>query len=392
METNSSSALWTPSFIYAYLSNMLLFASLYMLLPILPMYMAAKFGTSLSTAGMILALFAVSMFFVGPFYSYLIDAYKRKSVCILAHLAVITILGGYSIAGSLLWMAVLRMIQGALFGVTTTMSSTLAIDITSSARRSEGNTCFGWSRRLGMVLGPILGLLFYKYEGIQYVIYVSFACGAIGLFFLSFVHVPFRAPIGAPICSLDRFLLPKGWVPALNIILVAFTFGALLTTINMYTQSIYMQDVTIVFFMLIGGGFILAMIANKLMFVEAELRARVVSGLLLMGASLLLIITHPEPVALFTAAVLMGIGIGLVMSDFLLIFVNLSEHCQRGTANTTYLLSWELGVALGVWAGCYLIETSSYITVFTAGIISTVIALIFYLVFTSSYFQKNVAR
>lgn len=392
METNSSSGLWTPGFIYAYLGNLLLFASLYMLLPVLPMYMAVKFGTSLSVAGMILALFAVSMFFTGPFYSYLIDTYKRKSVCLLSYLAVIAILGGYSIAGSLAWMAVLRMIQGALFGITTTMESTLAIDITASTKRSEGNTCFTWAGRLGMVFGPMLGLLLYRYEGMQDVIYASFGCGATGLFFVSLIHVPFRAPIGASFCSLDRFILPKGWVPALNIILVSFTFGALLTTINMYTQSIYMQNVTIMFFILMAGGFILAMIANKLVFVNADIRARVVSGLLLMGASLLLIITHVESVALFTAAVLMGMGIGLVASDFLLIFVKLSQHCQRGTANTTYLLAWELGVALGVWAGCYLIETASYITVFMAGIISTTIALIFYLVFTNPYFQKNIAR
>lgn len=392
METNSPSGLWTSGFIYAYLGNMLLFASLYMLLPVLPMYMTVKFGTSLSVAGMILALFAVSMFFTGPFYSYLIDAYKRKSVCLLSYLAVIAILGGYSIVGSLAWIAVLRMIQGALFGITTTMESTLAIDITTSAKRSEGNTCFSWAGRLGMVFGPMLGLLLYRYEGIQDVIYASFGCGAIGLFFVSLIHVPFRAPIGASFCSLDRFILPKGWVPALNMVLVSFTFGALLTTINMYTQSIYMQNVTIMFFILMAGGFVLAMIANKLVFVNADIRARVVSGLLLMGASLLLIITHAESVALFTAAVLMGMGIGLVASDFLLIFVKLSQHCQRGTANTTYLLAWELGVALGVWAGCYLIETASYITVFMAGIISTTIALIFYLVFTNPYFQKNIAR
>lgn len=392
METNKSPGLWTCSFVYAYLSNMLLFASLYMLLPILPMYMVEKFGTSLSVAGMILAVFAVSMFFAGPFYSYLIDTYKRKSVCMLSYLAVIAILGGYSVAGSLLWMAVLRMIQGVLFGITTTMGSTLAIDITTSARRSEGNTCFSWAGRLGMVFGPMLGLLLYKYEGIQNVIYASFACGAAGLLFVSFIHVQFRAPIGASLCSMDRFLLPKGWLPALNIILVSFTFGALLTTINMYTQSIYMQNITITFFVLMAAGFVLAMIANRFMFVNADIRARVVSGLLLMGASLLLIITHIESVAFFTAAVMMGMGMGLVASDFLLIFIKLSQHCQRGTANTTYLLSWELGVALGVWAGCYLIEISSYITVFMAGIIATATALVFYLVFTNPYFKRNIAR
>ena len=116
--------LWTHDFIRIYLSNLLLFASLYMLLPVLPMYLVERFDTSLSIAGGILALFALSQFLLGPFYSYFIDTFRRKNVCMLSFLAVIAIVGGYSMVGTLLWVAVLRIIQGALFGVATTMGST----------------------------------------------------------------------------------------------------------------------------------------------------------------------------------------------------------------------------------------------------------------------------
>ncbi|RGN47581.1 MULTISPECIES: MFS transporter [unclassified Bacteroides] len=384
--------LWTHDFIRIYLSNLLLFASLYMLLPVLPMYLVERFDTSLSIAGGILALFALSQFLLGPFYSYFIDTFRRKNVCMLSFLAVIAIVGGYSMVGTLLWVAVLRIIQGALFGVATTMGSTLAIDITNTSRRSEANTCFGWAARLGMVFGAMIGLLLYKYEGLQQVLYASIILGGIGLIFVSLIHVPFRAPIGAPVCSLDRFLLLRGWLPAINLILVSFVFGMLLTTINMYTESVQMQEMTLHFFILLAGGFVLAMIANKHVFENADIRARVVSGLLLMGASLLLIITHVDSLALMTAAVMMGLGLGLVSSDFLLILVKLSEHCQRGTANTTYLLAWELGVALGVAVGCYLIDISSYISVFQVGIVAVILALGFYLGLTNPYFKKHKLR
>ena len=89
---------------------------------------------------------------------------------------------------------------------------------------------------------------------------------------------------------------------------------------------------------------------------------------------------------------MMGLGLGLVSSDFLLILVKLSEHCQRGTANTTYLLAWELGVALGVAVGCYLIDISSYISVFQVGIVAVILALGFYLGLTNPYFKKHKLR
>lgn len=384
--------LWTHDFIRIYLSNLLLFASLYMLLPVLPMYLVERFDTTLAVAGGVSALFAVAIFFFGPFYSYLIDTFKRKNVCILSYLAIIAILFGYTVVGSLLWVAVLRMIQGALFGVATTMGSTLAIDITNTSRRSEANVCFSWAARLGMVLGAMSGLLLYRYAGLQEVIYASLAAGILGLMFVSLIHVAFRAPIGASLCSLDRFLLPHGWVPAFNLVLISLVFGMLLTSINMYTESIHMQEVTVRFFILLAGGFILAMIANKTAFENADIRARIVSGLVLMGASLLLVLTHAQSMAFMTAAVLMGLGIGLVASDFLLIFVKLSEHCQRGTANTMYLLAWEVGIAIGVATGCYLIDISSYISVFQAGIIAVILSLGVYLGITNPYFQRHKVR
>lgn len=384
--------LWTHDFIRMYLSNLLLFASLYMLLPILPMYLVERFNTTLTIAGGVSASFAIAIFFFGPFYSYLIDTFRRKNVCILSYLTIIAILFGYTIVGSLLWVIVLRMAQGALFGVATTMGSTLAIDITNTARRSEANICFSWAARLGMVIGAMSGLLLYRYAGLQEVIYGSLAAGILGLILVSLIHVAFRAPIGTSLCSSDRFLLPHGWIPAFNLVLISFVFGMLLTSINMYTESIQMQEVTVRFFILLTGGFVLAMIANRTAFENADIRAKIVSGLVLTGASLLLIITYAQSVALMTAAVLMGLGIGLTASNFLLVFVKLSEHCQRGTANTMYLLAWEVGIAIGVATGCYLIDISSYISVFQVGIVAVIFSLGIYLGITNPYFQKHKVR
>lgn len=384
--------LWTHDFIRVYMSNLLLYTSLYMLLPVLPMYLVDRFGITLSEAGGISALFAIGLFISGPFYSYLIDSFRRKTICLLAYLAVIAILLGYTVIGSLIWVAILRIMQGSLFGIATTMGSTLAIDITDTSRRSEANTGFCWASKLGMVFGAMIGILIYRFAGLQEVLYASVGAGTFGLGFISLIHVAFRAPIGASLFSLDRFFLPRGWIPALNLILISSVFGLLLSSINMYTETIHMQKITVHFFSLLAGGFILAMIANRFIFEKADLRAKVVSGLLLMSAALLLISTHEQYLALITAAVLMGLGLGLVSSDFLHIFIKLCEHCQRGTANTTYRFAWEVGIALGVVSGCLIIDLFSYISVFHIGLLVVVLSLLFYLFITVPYFKKHKTR
>ncbi|SHF76843.1 Predicted arabinose efflux permease, MFS family [Bacteroides luti] len=393
MYTVSTAKLWTSNFVWAYISNFLLFVSLYMFLPILPMYMVAKFpSTTLGEAGIVLALFAGAMFLVGPFYSYIIDTYKRKDVCMFSFLTVIAIVGGYSLIGCLFWMAVLRIIQGALFGITTATSSTVAIDITSTTRRSEGNIHFNWAGRLGMAFGPMFGLLLFSFSDLQTVLYASIAAGFAGFLCMAIIKVPFRAPIGAKAFSTDRFLLSRGWVTSGNLVLISIIFGMLISTINVYAASINLQYVTIRFFGAIGFGFILAMIANRVVFVEADFRARIVSGLILIILSLLLLITHYNEISLITSGVLIGLGFGLAASDFLVLFVNLSEHCQRGTANTNYLLAWEVGVGIGVALGCNLVESGSYMIVFQVGIIFAVIALLYFLLFTTKHFVKNKKR
>lgn len=393
MYTVSTAKLWTSNFVWAYISNFLLFVSLYMFLPILPMYMVAKFpSTTLGEAGIVLALFAGAMFLVGPFYSYIIDTYKRKDVCMFSFLTVIAIVGGYSLIGCLFWMAVLRIIQGALFGITTATSSTVAIDITSTTRRSEGNIHFNWAGRLGMAFGPMIGLLLFSFSDLQTVLYASIASGFAGFLCMAIIKVPFRAPIGAKPFSTDRFLLPRGWVTSGNLVLISIIFGMLISTINVYAASINLQYVTIRFFGAIGFGFILAMIANRIVFVAADFRARIVSGLILIILSLLLLITHYDEISLITSGVLIGLGFGLAASDFLVMFVNLSEHCQRGTANTNYLLAWEVGVGIGVALGCNLVESDSCMIVFQVGIIFAVIALLYFLLFTTKHFVKNKKR
>lgn len=394
MEKVIKKKLWTPNFMCACIGNFLLYVSLYMFLPVFPTYLVGRFqGISLVEAGGGIALFSLAMFFSGPFYSYLIDGYKRKGVYLLSYLIVISILFGYSIVSSFAWMALLRIVQGAFFGIVTTMGSTLAIDVTSSTRRSDGNSRFSWAGRFGMAFGPMAGVLLI-YDGLpmQTVLYTSIGCGFVGVLISSFIIVPFRAPVGAKVVSFDRFLLPRAWIEALNLLLVSIIFGMLLSTINDYATSVNLQNFLIRFFGVIGVGFFVAMLANKFVFTNADYRARVVSGLICILASSLLLMVHEESVSMIAAALLAGLGFGLVASDFLLMFVGLSRHCQRGTANTFFILSWEFGVSLGVFLGCWLIRPESCYAVFHVAIILSILALVMFLLFTAPHFKSHRLR
>ena len=73
---------------------------------------------------------------------------------------------------------------------------TVAIDITTSTRRSAGNMVYAWSARLGMLAGACASFLLYDLYGFRTVVYAAVAVGVLGMYFASRVYVAFRALSG----------------------------------------------------------------------------------------------------------------------------------------------------------------------------------------------------
>ena len=47
------------------------------------------------------------------------------------------------------------------------------------------------------------------------------------------------------------------------------------------------------------------------------------------------------------AAVALGCGVGLATSRYLLSYIRICAHCERATAQASYLLAWEFGLLSG---------------------------------------------
>ena len=77
-------------------ANLLLFISVYMLFPLLPFVMGEQLGVSVGQAGSMFLVFVVAMFAVGPFHAYLVDAYKRKNVCLFSFALMVAATVGYA--------------------------------------------------------------------------------------------------------------------------------------------------------------------------------------------------------------------------------------------------------------------------------------------------------
>lgn len=381
--------LWTVHFMRICLANLLLFVSLYLLLPVIPIEMAEHLGVSVVQAGVVFFFFTIGMFLIGPFHAYLVDAYKRKYVCIYSFALMIAATIGYAFVTNMTELILLSTVQGLAFGIATTAGITLAIDITNSTIRSAGNVSFSWMARLGMIIGVALGVWIHQHYAFDTLLTVSVVTGGVGILMISGVYVPFRAPIVTQLYSFDRFLLLRGWVPALNMILIMFVPGLLIPLVHPFLNDAVVggMGIPVPFFAGVGVGFLASLLIARLVFFKDKTWRLVIMGI---GLEILAMGLLNRDCSIGVSSVLLGVGLGLVIPEFLVIFVKLSHHCQRGTANTTHLLASEVGVMLGIAYACYKdMDTDAMLL---TGQIVAFLALIFFLVITYPYYIRKKVR
>jgi len=378
--------LWHREFWLMSISSLFLTMSVYALIPVMPQWLMMTKDFSPEKTGLSMGAFALGLYFFGAQCSWLVQKYRRNVICMQAIFAVVVAIALLWYIDSLrtenikFWMILLqRLALGAVFGLAQmVLSSTLIIDTCESFQRTEANHSATWFARFALSLGPLVGLLTYELYGFQAVVWTSMGLAGAALVLLKLVDFPFRTPEeGVHVASLDRFFLPHGFVLFVNLVLVCVVVGLLLTLPH-----------KTIFYALVMAGFLLALLAQRFVFRDAELKSEVVTGLILMIAAICIMMAYPEsPVA----PVLTGLSVGIIGTRFLLFFIKLSRHCQRGTSQSTYFLGWETGLSAGVGLGYLLFYNQSANLLYTALAI-TVVALLMYHFYTHSWFVRNKNR
>lgn len=240
-----------------------------------------------------------------------------------------------------------------------------------------------------MIAGIILGVWLYQSQSFQTLLTVSVITGAVGILMLSGVYVPFRAPIVTKLYSFDRFLLLRGWVPAINLILITFIPGLLVPMVQPFLNDFVLGNtgIPVPFFVGTALGYIVSLFFARLFFLKEKTLRLVIMGIGLEMVAMSLLNTD---ISIGISSVLLGLGLGFILPEFLVMFVKLSHHCQRGTANTTHLLATEIGISLGIATACYM-ELDTDKMLHTGQIVAS-IALLFFVLITYPYYIKKKVR
>ena len=381
---------WQRGFWLLAIANFLVAMSVYVLVPVMPLWLINGEGFSAGDAGLAMGAFGVGMFAFGGFCSYLVQRYRRNRICmdaILLMVICITLLQSFLQHDfgvvERWWIFAQRILFGAVYGLAEmVLASTLIIDKCSSAMRTEANHSTAWFSRFAVALGPMVGLLVYHItDSFWRVILVSDVCVIISLLLIRAVKFPFRAPDeNTHVFSLDRFFLPQGTPLFINIFLIMLPVGMLFSLALPW-----------LFYAMMMAGFALALLAQRFVFQNAELKSEVVTGMILIVAAMQMMHVYDINKVIFVAPTMIGLAIGLIGSRFLLFFIKLSRHCQRGTSSSTFLLGWESSIAIGIGLGYMSFSGQADHLLVVAEVIS-ILAAAMYLAFTHRWFLNHKNR
>ena len=392
----------TPSYCFILAANFLLYFGFWLLIPVLPFYLSEVFSAGNSTIGIILSCYTVAALCIRPFSGYFLDSFARKPLYLMAYFIFMTMFAGYIIAGSLTLFILFRIIQGVSFGMVTVGGNTVVIDIMPSSRRGEGLGYYGLSNNIAMAVGPMSGLFLHD-AGMSFTTIFCCSLGSCiaGFVCASLVKTPYKPPVKREPISLDRFILLKGIPAGISLLLLSIPYGMTTNYVAMYAKQIGINATTGFFFTFMAIGMAILRIFSGKIVDRGKITQVISAGLYLVVFSFFLLsacvylINWNDmlcTVVFFAVALLLGVGFGIMFPAYNTLFVNLAPNSQRGTATSTYLTSWDVGIGIGMLTGGYIAEVSTFDKAYLFGACLTIVSMLYFNGKVAPHYHKNKLR
>lgn len=392
----------TPSYCFILAANFLLYFGFWLLIPVLPFYLSEVFSTGNSTIGIILSCYTVAALCIRPFSGYFLDSFARKPLYLMAYFIFMTMFAGYIIAGSLTLFILFRIIQGVSFGMVTVGGNTVVIDIMPSSRRGEGLGYYGLSNNIAMAVGPMSGLFLHD-AGMSFTTIFCCSLGSCmaGFVCASLVKTPYKPPVRREPISLDRFILLKGIPAGISLLLLSIPYGMTTNYVAMYAKQIGINATTGFFFTFMAIGMAISRIFSGKIVDRGKITQVISAGLYLVVFSFFLLSACVYliswnnmlcTVVFFAVALLLGVGFGIMFPAYNTLFVNLAPNSQRGTATSTYLTSWDVGIGIGMLTGGYIAEVSTFDKAYLFGACLTIVSMLYFNGKVAPNYHKNKLR
>lgn len=335
--------LWTPNFLLVTVMNVLLFVGMQTQLSALPVYLRQLSGSD-ATVGLCIALGTASALLARPLAGYAADRIGRAPILFLGLFLMMSALFAYSWFPAVWVVILIRCVNGIGWGISTTLSNTVATDVIPAQRLGEGMGFFSVSQSVSMALAPAIGLSIMSLLG-----YRSMTFFAVALLLAACIpaaFVKYRAITKSDTRHTFAPFEKSAARPSAVMIFVGIPLGATLSFSALYGMSLGVEN----------GAMFLSSFAIS-MFVTRPIAGRLIDrfgfdrvvypGFVAYMASMALFAAVNSLTAFLVIALLQGVAYGMVQNALQTMSLKNVPPQRRGAANATFFSLFDLGIGLG---------------------------------------------
>ena len=387
MPGERKATLWTRSFVLIIVINFLVFMNHIMVLTTFPIFLQDVLGQDESVAGIAALLFSIIAILLRPFVGWLLNNGRRKSVLMigltgmflmpLGYMLSTALAGlGYSVLMAVALALVCRMLHGVSLAFSNTATATIASDSLTREHFAEGMGYFGMATALATSMAPALGLALKR---ISFALMFGVSSGFMLLSFVLFLVIRTKRPQLAAKQPLRlRGLIDADAVPA-SVICVAFllTWGSIENFLSKYAADNGLPSGGIFFLITAVMLVVVRLTVGKV----ADRRGEgifVYSCNAAMLIALVLLAVAPNRVCFLLSAVLAGYAFGGIEPALQSMAVHIAPPERRGSANSTFLCAYDLGMGCGAGIAGALIARLGYQSMFLLIALATVLSVLLY--------------
>ncbi|MBW4612175.1 MAG: MFS transporter [Desmonostoc vinosum HA7617-LM4] len=363
-------------------AGLLFWSSVTTFLPTLPLYIE-DVGATKQQIGIVMGGFAIGLLLFRPMLGKLADQRGRKLILLIGAAVAAIAPFGYLIFTSLPMLMLVRIFHGVSLAAFTTGYSALVADLAPVENRGEIISYMSLTGPIGMAIGPALGGYLEDTTGYALLFLIAAELGFVAL--LSTIQI-ISPPLQKQQQSQgndDKFwqilISPRVRVPAVVMLLVGLTIGAIHTFVPLFIKSTGVNLNAGLFFTAAAlSSFSLRLFAGR----ASDRLGRglfITLGIFCYGLASLLLWLANSANAFLIAAIIEGCGGGMLMSMITTMMADRSLPQERGRIFAMCIAGFDLGIAIAAPLLGSIAEQVGYRNMFGYGAGLTFLALIIFL-------------
>ncbi|WP_312475168.1 MFS transporter [Neobacillus sp.] len=371
--------IWTKDFVLICLANFFIFLGFQMTLPTIPLFVEDLGGND-QLIGFVVGIFTFSSLLLRPYAGKSLETKGRGFVYFIGLAIFVLSVGSFGFLTSIVFLFVMRVVQGVGWGFSTTASGTIATDLIPASRRGEGMGYYGLSGNLALAFGPSLGLILTGIISFKQFFLICAGLGLMALLLSS--RISYKKVEQKPARAKAKLdLYEKGALkPSMLMFFITVTFGGIAAFLPLYTAEKHIAGIQLYFLLYAIALMVTRAFAGQLYDRKGH-QAVFIPGTLLILTAMILLSWLPNSTILFVAAVLYGLGFGTVQPALQAWSIEKVPNNRRGMANATFYSFFDLGVGIGAMVFGQIGHLLGYSSIYSTSAVSIFISMLLYVYF-----------